>query len=432
METFKTIDDLVGVVEDALKSHHVINNDVITFPIEYIDNYGTGLEVTEDYLQRLLIELSQMNEVDETTIMNENNFEMLVSDKSSLSRLRMVVGDELILRDEENKLTYKLSKPSDCFLVFLLYKLNQIAPIRYSFDYVYFRFLSHKIGTDNDKVPDKNVFNILRRISPRLLTLRIVSEHQQQENDFVKFANSFFFQLSFNLDLPIVPQRYLDDLVRRGRITRVRRISLNELEPPKRFYLHDLIYHYQLAVASDSPPLGYLSYYHVLEYFFESVFNDDLILKVTKKITDPDFSYKRKKDVKKLIDQIGASLKFKGENVTFSEIDALRLTLERYIDIGDLIEKIKGYDKTLIEYFRNEQVRFSNGDTFDIESEDISKVFRLIASRIYKTRNAIVHSKESERSRYIPFDHDKILYKELPLLRFIAELVILDSSTIID
>jgi hypothetical protein len=168
-----------------------------------------------------------------------------------------------------------------------------------------------------------------------------------------------------------------------------------------------------------------------LEYFFEAVFNDDLIQRVTNKITEPDFSYKRKKDVKRLIDEIGKSLKFRGESTTFSELEALRLTIERYVNLNDLIEKVKGYDETLIAYFQTNQVSFSGGDAFDIDGEDTGKIFRLIANRIYKTRNAIVHSKESEKSRYIPFENDKILVKEVPLLRFIAELVIIGSSSIV-
>jgi hypothetical protein len=435
METFKTIDEFIEIAGEALRSHPVKDGEIITFPLDNLGHDEVGFEITEERLNELFKLLSSMNEIDDSTIVNINTYEILVSDESALPRLREMGGDGITLRDEENKLTYTLSKPSDSYLIFLLYKLSKIAPIRFSLDPIFLRQRVRRranFGNGEGEAFDKNVLNALKLLSPRLLTLRIESEKQKQTSEFVKYANSFFFQLSYNLDIPIVPQRYLDELVRRGRITRVRRSKLEEMEAPKRIYLPDLVYHYQLAVASDSPPLEYLSYYHILEYFFEAVFNDDLIQKVTKTITEPDFSYKRKKDIKKLIDEIGKSLKYRSENMTFSEIEALKLTLERFVRPNDLGEKIRNYDESLVDYFKTNQVAFSAGDTFDIENGDSGKIFRQIAARIYKTRNAIVHSKESEKSRYIPFEHDKLIVKEVPLLRFIAELVIIESSTIVN
>ena len=53
-----------------------------------------------------------------------------------------------------------------------------------------------------------------------------------------------------------------------------------------------------MALVSESPYLEYLSYYHVVEYFFDSIIDEDIIKKVKNKITMPDFSYKRDKDIK--------------------------------------------------------------------------------------------------------------------------------------
>jgi len=184
-----------------------------------------------------------------------------------------------------------------------------------------------------------------------------------------------------------------------------------------------------LAVASDSSPLEYLSYYHVAEHFFESAFNEDLIERVRDKITQPDFSTKRKKDVRSLIDLIGKSLKFRGENVVFGEQEALRLTLEKHVDVITLAGKIREYDKSLIGFYRDNEVPFSDGDRVDLGSNDAAQVVTALAKRIYKTRNAIVHSKEGEKVRYIPFEHDKQLAAEVPLVRFTAELIILHTST---
>jgi hypothetical protein len=276
-----------------------------------------------------------------------------------------------------------------------------------------------------------DVFDLLRRIIPRFLTLRLETDRNRSLSDFAHYSSAFLFQLSYNVDVALVPQRHLEELVRTGRITRVRRVSLNELDPPRRHYILDLIYHYQLAVGADNPFLEYISYYHVAEHFFEAVFNEDLIIRIRDKITQPDFSYKRKKDIGGLIRDIGRSLQIRNERITFSEQEALRLTIDSYVDIADLREKVTEYDSSLLDYYRNNKVDFSNGDEVDLNELDYSVTSKKLAARIYKTRNAIVHSKESERVRYMPFKDDRVLVKEIPLLRFIAEQIIIESSSIV-
>jgi hypothetical protein len=253
----------------------------------------------------------------------------------------------------------------------------------------------------------------------------------RKSQDLAHYSSAFLFQLSYNADVALVPERHLEELVRTGRLTRVRQESLSELDPPRRHYILDLIYHYHLAVGADNPFLEYISYYHVAEHFFEEVFYEDLIIRIRGKITQPDFSYKRKKDIGGLIRDISRSLQIRNERITFSEQEALRLTIDSYVDIVDLREKLKEYDSSLLDYYRNNKIDFSNGDEVDLNEPDDSLIPKKLASRIYKTRNAIVHSKESERVRYIPFKDDRVLVKEIPLMRFIAEQIIIGSSSIV-
>ena len=73
---------------------------------------------------------------------------------------------------------------------------------------------------------------------------------------------------------------------------------------------------------------------------------------------------------------------------------------------------------------------FSNAPVVDLKLEDADVVIKHLGSRIYQTRNAIVHSKESEKSKYTPFRDDSKLVKEVPLLRFISEQIIFSTSTL--
>ena len=93
--------------------------------------------------------------------------------------------------------------------------------------------------------------------------------------------------------------------------------------------------------------------------------------------------------------------------------------------------EIEEQDKKYILYLKTEKVLFSDGDVVNLENNDFDCVCKELAKRIYKTRNALVHSKELESSKYKPFHDDKILLKEMLLLRLLAEQVIIKTSQIL-
>jgi hypothetical protein len=70
------------------------------------------------------------------------------------------------------------------------------------------------------------------------------------------------------------------------------------------------------------------------------------------------------------------------------------------------------------KYFRINP-KWNNLREIDIEKKDI---FQQIANRIYIIRNMVVHSKDADKPRLIPYSPDeKHIEKEIPLIKFIAE-----------
>jgi hypothetical protein len=174
--------------------------------------------------------------------------------------------------------------------------------------------------SDETALYDETSFEVIvQEESP--LPVRRLREDSLRVRDL---ESSLLFHLAYNLDIALVPIRFFEEISRRGRISRIRRSRVDELDPPRRTYNEDLVNHYILAVSTDSPTVQFLSHYHVLEHFFESVFNDDLIEQIKTAITHPGFSYKRKKDVSQLISTITKTLQIRSETITFSERDALR------------------------------------------------------------------------------------------------------------
>ncbi|AZU62571.1 hypothetical protein [Neobacillus mesonae] len=106
------------------------------------------------------------------------------------------------------------------------------------------------------------------------------------------------------------------------------------------------------------------------------------------------------------------------------------MTLSKYINLDALRIKLDEYDSKLVPYYKDNTVLFSKGDKIDLNRHE-EQTFSKLAARIYKTRNSIVHSKDGEKSKFIPFTDDKFLINEIPLMRFIAEDIIIENSTII-
>ena len=116
--------------------------------------------------------------------------------------------------------------------------------------------------------------------------------------------------------------------------------------------------------------------------------------------------------------------------VAFDEKNALLLCLKKYVDISELKNSLNNVDSTLISYYENTSVPFSGGACVDFNKEN-DVILKQLQDRIYSTRNSLVHSKDGIKSKYVPFRDDNMLIKEVPLLKFISESVILQESKIL-
>jgi hypothetical protein len=389
------------------------------------ERFGKQWELEKDDVEDIIKKLKEKNiKKDETILYNEYSYEVLIKFESSpLIFLRDFYDDRCISKEDiANSIEYELSKPTNEYMLFIFKALGESGSLR-----DFFRHIPSPIM--RKKIKDLDFFEFLSEIiGNRIYTLKIKSKEPVSVDKFSDLATSFLFNLSYNLNMAIIEIRFLCEL-NRYRFVRKRRSSLDEIEPPRRIYIPDLTYRYQMAISTDSIPLQFLSFYHIIEYFFHDVYNEELLNTIKDKITSPDFSYKRKKDLESLVKLIRQ--KNKREDLSYiNEQEALYLTLKKYIELDDLIEKLNEYDNRLIEYYKKEKVPFSQGRIVDF-TLDTEKVFKQLADRIYKTRNSIVHSKEAGKPKYVPFRNDRELLMEIPLMRFISEEIIINSSKII-
>ena len=427
-------EEVPGLIQRALDVPVGVRDDTLWMEVEEGDIIsGPSLPL----LQGLLAKLDEYELEPEATIHTPRDMEVLVREEAPFigPGLGRRAPWPLVLEDPDRGLRYTLGPPSDHFMLFLLDRLATLGPSER-----FFWLRRHRVRRRNlnqgdllepeSAIPEITILDVLRDSMPRLHTLRIESERDLRPGQLQKLSDAFAFQIAYNLDIAFVSVRSLEEVLRRSRLRRMRRVRPEDLEPPRRIYESDLVYHYQLGVSTDSIPLEFLSYYHVAEHFFESVFEDDLITSVREQLTQPDFSFRRKPDVQTLIRLVRDRLKFQREDVTFSEPEALRLVIERYVNLDALARKLGDIQESLFAYYKENAVSFSKGDRVNLREDDTAAVGAALSRRIYKTRNAVVHSKEGGRPRYMPFRHDRELAQELPLMRLLAEEILINSGTV--
>lgn len=189
---------------------------------------------------------------------------------------------------------------------------------------------------------------------------------------------------------------------------------------PLRTYHSELVAYYQLALGSESLILSYLALYKILEYFFTSASEDVLHQKIKEKLVTPDFSHSKVTKLRELVKTV------RSFDQRMDERKMLVTVLEKYLDKTELSQWINDYEKKHPGNYTTDRDIF--GESQKVDTND-SQLFPSISKRIYHIRNALVHNKEGEISRFIPFSgQEKILFNETPLLLYIAEELILKTG----
>lgn len=390
------------------------------------DNFTVS--ISKSALAATVAKLNKKLKHESLWLFDDTTMEILVRDESPRPG-RGLRGEKINLRDSDNKVLYEITSASDEYILFFLDAISEYPDARFFLRGYTSSMLERRLA-ERKNLP--TVFELVQLAYLRITTVRVVCDSKTSASRMSSLANAVLFQMAFNTDISIVPQKEIDSIFRSGRISRMRRNRLSDIDPPRRIYDEDLIHHYLMAISTDNHFVEYLSHYHVLEHFYEAVFQDDLISSIQHQITAPAFSYRRKKDVKGLIKTIRKSLKIQNATITFSEEQALKLTLTRFVSIPDLVNDLNSYDDSIINYYRNNKVGFANATELDLQSGDDTAIYKSLSKRIYATRNALVHSKDGDKAKYTPFVDDHILSKEIPLLRFVAERTILSNSEMIE
>lgn len=258
----------------------------------------------------------------------------------------------------------------------------------------------------------------------RLITVKATSPVNASLAEFRKMVQSYLFNICYNTNAVFsIPDLHIG---RREARRSMRREG--QLFPYKQ-YNQSLVKYYYQGLSSDIPFAQYLAFYHVPEFFFQTVAEDDAFKEIEDFITHPSFSPRKKEDMRRFYNKVRKIMRTQKENDVWDEKVGFILCLKKYVpDLDTLKATINAIDSSALDYYKSTVVSFADEGSIVNFASTPEDIYASIRNRVYSVRNAIVHSKEGERLKYEPFRHDKELAKEIPLIRAIAEEIIINSS----
>lgn len=335
------------------------------------------------------------------------------------------------ISDSINGLEYSLGPASSEYCVFLLSELAEQVKANGIRTLGDIRIRTRMFFRHNRKISE--IGNSMELLSDflRANTLKISSTQSVPLSRFRDYAVSFEFHFMYKQGTAISEYTDIQDMYSIG--NSVFRFPRKKLDSsPQRIYNKDVIDYYTMAMESRDPFTVYISFYHIIEHYFDAVFRKKLTEEIKNKITHPDFSYKDETKLYELAKYIKKHMNSDDDSGKGNEFESLKYVLIEYVDIDELKKYINNIDATAIDYYQNNLVPFTTSKKTKIAWSNAQGVYTNLATRIYETRNSLVHSKsENTTNQYRPYENKKELTLEIALIKSVAELVLINSSKII-
>lgn len=332
------------------------------------------------------------------------------------------------LNDTTNDREYHLSEPSDYYIIWLFETLLKQSD-RATLNRLKMRFTNRlRIYLRNQLEGEYTTLTLVDFLKlfiyNKTLTIQMDTYNEELANDLIE---SYHYTYMLNVGKPIKIYDLKEVFPFLSRLSQQQERTI--YDTPKRRYNSILIDYYNLSLSTNDPFVAFISYYHIIEYFFGEVFKERQINLIKEKITSPRFSYQNDENIYALAQDVIKLNRQVREDGGGNELQTLKFVLEKYIhERTDLTEELSDDD---IHYYENNKVTFSDGPKINV-NEPLTKTIGRIANRIYRTRNSLVHSKSTRIDlMYHPYEHKELLTKEIPLIKTIAEIIIEKSSEII-
>jgi hypothetical protein len=346
----------------------------------------------------------------ETSIVGANYREQLVDVGSSGVSLMALRNRPITFENKDGDgTTITIGRPSQVFFNFFRLRKESQA------------FLHSRLDRPGFRASMRDLFE-------RLVTIKAfvpAGFDARRRDEMTALFESCLFEYAYLRSAPIQLQNEWPSLASGRRRFAPGRASLTREPLPLKRIQYDIsaVRFYKRGLGTDDAYIQFISFYHVLEYYFISVSDDILYKRLSRLLVDPEFRL-RPRYLDKLI------LAVEDHKRTNDETEMLKNVMAQYVEEKELTEFIlaqEARDKSKIYTEKNE--------CFGEELEKMvireGHVFGPLAKRIKTIRNTLVHSSDryERKERYLPGpEADRVLLREVPLLRYVAERVIIATA----
>lgn len=200
-------------------------------------------------------------------------------------------------------------------------------------------------------------------------------------------------------------------------------VEPSDMKIPTATYNDHLVSYYKVATSSAFSDQAFLSYYHILEYFFLRVSDEIVHVGLKSVINDISFSTSYEN-----INKIMSIIK-KNDNSS-DELEMLKAVIKKYVQEDELLEYIKSIEeKAGSALYTKPKIKIF-GENLNIDNRP-GHVIGTTSKILKHIRNALVHSsdKYNRDECFLPFSESisiVVLYN--PLIKFLAQKVIFSNA----
>ena len=424
MATFLEVKQLLGRIFTVA---NIDESSDIEIPDSSLGNNGQNIVLPNEKLKEAF-DAAGLYTIEKLEMYTKTYREVLLQYSAPITAMRL--DEAPSITDTTNKLSYAVGPASIEYSMFLLGAISDGVKAGDRTMLIDIRHRSRMIGR-REVSPEirNNPIAILPEIL-RAYTLKISSENDTFIDFFREYASSYEFLFMYKQGVLLSECNDVQDMysfsARNNRGFERETVDT----PPLRIYNSAVLDYYAMAMEARDPFTMYISFYHVVEHYFDEIFRKKLSEEIKDKLTHPDFSYKDENKLFELAKFVRKRLKSDDDSGKGNEYDSLGYVLREYVPIEDLKARIGKLDSSAVTYYQAQAVPFVKKEkSTKIAWSDAQGVYTGITTRIYETRNALVHSKSDRAdSRYRPYEDRKALSREIALIRSVAELVIINSS----
>ena len=283
-EFCEKVSRMLGNCKNRLQFNY--DNNKISYIIatqEYIytiDNYNDLRQQAEQY------------DFERYSICDGNSYESVVDIPDVDSRRRFSIGledklTELIVSDEEADITYSFHEISRQLIWYVIKDFDVRKRV---FSSIPSQIFERRCET----LAEKDIFSLIKMITRLPLAVYIETNTKKNREQLQRYAKSYLFNIAYNFDFVFKAVTEIDDLFPQRNVLPRRRIqNVSELMAPQLLYKEQLVEQYYMALTSEEPFVKFVGFYHIMEHFYEEVYNEDIFKSVQHIIQHPRFFGKK-------------------------------------------------------------------------------------------------------------------------------------------